>query len=127
MGWARQKIQPKTLRKQPKTASINSSWAYIQDDLLLEGFLRLRFEGVIFGRAIFGGGLLSEFCPKNVISSMTMGAGLCMASYAKVQIKLKSRRVTRIDSYTCIRELKQLHVTQKTNFTFLKLLRCYPN
>ena len=36
--------------KQLKTASTNSPWAYIQEGLLSEGFLRLRF-----------GGLLSEF------------------------------------------------------------------
>ena len=56
--------QPETLRKQPeqlKTASTNSPWAYIREGLLLEGFLRLRFGGLIFGRAYFWGGLLSEF------------------------------------------------------------------
>ena len=53
----------------------NSPWAYIWEGLLLEGFLRLRFGGLIFGRAYYyyyfiylfiffwggGGGLLSEF------------------------------------------------------------------
>ena len=52
--------------KQLKTASINIPWAYIQEGLLSGGFLRLRFGGLIFGRAYFffvggGGGLLSEF------------------------------------------------------------------
>ena len=45
-----------------KTASTNSPWAYIQEGLLLEGYLHLRFGGLIFGRAYFWGGLLSEFC-----------------------------------------------------------------
>ena len=50
-----------------KTASTNSPWAYIREGLLSEGFVRLRFGGLIFGRAYFffwgggGGGLLSEF------------------------------------------------------------------
>ena len=44
-----------------KTASTNSPWAYIREGLLLEGFLRPRFGGLIFGRAYFLGGLLSEF------------------------------------------------------------------
>ena len=47
-----------------KTASINSPWAYILEGLLSEGFLRLRFGGLIFGMAYFiyffleGGGLI---------------------------------------------------------------------
>ena len=44
-----------------KTASTNSPWAYIWEGLLSEGFLRLRFGGLIFGRAFFfwgGGGLI---------------------------------------------------------------------
>ena len=45
-----------------KTASTNSPWAYIREGLLLEGFLHLRFGGLIFGRAYFfffwGGGLI---------------------------------------------------------------------
>ena len=40
-----------------KTASTNSPWAYIREGLLSEGYLRLRFGGLIFGRAyIFLGG-----------------------------------------------------------------------
>ena len=35
-----------------KTASTNSPWAYIREGLLLEGYLRVRFGGLIFG----GGG-----------------------------------------------------------------------
>ena len=65
MGWASQLKAPKTLRKQLKTASTNSPWAYIREGLLSAGFLRLIFRGLIFGRAYFlgggGGGLLSEF------------------------------------------------------------------
>ena len=41
--------------KQLKTASTNSPWAYIREGLLLEGFLRLRFGGLVFGRAYFWG------------------------------------------------------------------------
>ena len=44
-----------------KTASTNSPWAYIWEGLLSEGYLRLRFGGLIFGRAYFflgGGGLI---------------------------------------------------------------------
>ena len=51
--------------KQLKTASTNSPWAYFREGLLLEGYLRLRFGGLIFGRAYFfffwgggGGGLI---------------------------------------------------------------------
>ena len=36
--------------KQPKTAGTNRLWAYIREGLLSEGFLRLRFGGLIFGR-----------------------------------------------------------------------------
>ena len=39
-----------------KTASSNSPWAYIREGLLSEGSLRLRFGGLIFGTAYFGGG-----------------------------------------------------------------------
>ena len=45
-----------------KTASTNSPWAYIREGLLSKGFVRLRFGGLIFGRAFFffwgGGGLI---------------------------------------------------------------------
>ena len=44
-----------------KTVSSNSPWAYIREGLLSEGYLRLRFGGLIFGRAYFWEGLLSEF------------------------------------------------------------------
>ena len=49
--------------KQLKTAISNSLWAYIQEGLLSEGYLRLRFERLIFRRAFLGGGGggLSEF------------------------------------------------------------------
>ena len=46
----------KTLRKQYKTASTNSSWTYNREGLLSEGRLRLRFGGLIFGRVFFLGG-----------------------------------------------------------------------
>ena len=39
-----------------KTASTNSSLVYIREGLLSEGYLRLRFGGLIFGRTYFGGG-----------------------------------------------------------------------
>ena len=50
-----------------KTASTNSPWDYIWEGLLWEGFLCLRYGGLIFGRDYFfflgggRGGLLSEF------------------------------------------------------------------
>ena len=47
--------------KQFKTANSNRAWAYILDDLLSEGYLRLRIGGIIFGWAYFLGSLLSEF------------------------------------------------------------------
>ena len=34
-----------------KTPSTNSPWAYFREGLLSEGFVRLRFGGLIFGRA----------------------------------------------------------------------------
>ena len=46
---------------QLKTANPMSSWDDIWEDLLSEGYLRLRFEGPIFGRAYFWRGLLFEF------------------------------------------------------------------
>ena len=39
-----------------KQLSTNSPWAYIWEGLLSEGFLRLRFEGLILGGLIFWGG-----------------------------------------------------------------------
>ena len=40
-------------------ANSNSPWVYIREGLLLEGYLRLRFGGLIFGRAYFSlGGLI---------------------------------------------------------------------
>ena len=36
-----------------KTASINSPWDYIREGLLSEEYLRLRFGGLMFGRAYF--------------------------------------------------------------------------
>ena len=44
-----------------KTSNPISPWAYIREGLLSKGFLRFRFGGLIFGRAYFWGGLLSEF------------------------------------------------------------------
>ena len=40
-----------------KTASTNSPWAYVLEGLLLEGYLRLRLEGLIFGGG-GGGGII---------------------------------------------------------------------
>ena len=42
-----------------KAASTNSPWTYLREGLLSEGFVRLRFGGLIFCRAhffFFGGG-----------------------------------------------------------------------
>ena len=39
--------------KQLKTASTNRPWAYIREGLLSEGIWRLKFGGLIFGRAYF--------------------------------------------------------------------------
>ena len=36
-----------------KTANSNSPWAYIREGLLSKGYLRLRFGGLIFGRAYY--------------------------------------------------------------------------
>ena len=51
-----------------KTASSNSSWPYIREGLLSEGYLCLRFGGAYFREGLIfffggggGGGLLSEF------------------------------------------------------------------
>ena len=44
-----------------KSFNPNSPWAYIWEGLLSEGYLRLRFGGLIFGRAYISGVLLSEF------------------------------------------------------------------
>ena len=41
-----------------KTGSTNGPWAYIREGLLSEGYLRLRFGGLICGRAYFLGGLI---------------------------------------------------------------------
>ena len=64
MGWPYNKNSLKHYEnnlKQFKTASTNGPWAYIWEGLLSEGFLKLRFGGLIFGRASFWRGLLSEF------------------------------------------------------------------
>ena len=39
--------------KQLKTATSHVAWAYIWEGLLSEGYLRLRFVGLIFGRVYF--------------------------------------------------------------------------
>ena len=44
-----------------KTATTNSPWAYIREGLLSEEFLRLRFRGLIFGRAYFWGAYYRNF------------------------------------------------------------------
>ena len=53
MGWLDNKNSSKTLRKQLKTANHIHPWAYIQEGLLSERYLHLRFWGLIFGRAYF--------------------------------------------------------------------------
>ena len=40
-----------------KAVNPNSPWAYIQEGLSSEGYLHLRFGGLIFRRAYFGGGV----------------------------------------------------------------------
>ena len=58
-----------------KTASTNSPWAYIREGLLSEGYLRLRFGGLIFGRTYFGGGgggLLSEFYDSSTATCVSL-------------------------------------------------------
>ena len=51
-----------SILKQLKTANSNSPWAFIQEGLLSEGYLRLRFGGLFSGGvSYFGGCLLSEF------------------------------------------------------------------
>ena len=46
--------------KQLKTTNPNSRWADIRRGFLSKGYLRLRFGELIFGRACFWRGLLSE-------------------------------------------------------------------
>ena len=43
--------------------------------LLSEGYLRLRFEGLIFGRAYIWGGLLSEFYGMYFVGKPEFGGG----------------------------------------------------
>ena len=63
--------------------ALNSPWAYTQEGLLLEGFLRLRFGGAYFREGLFflilvrgggGRGLLLEFY-------VCILAGLCSSGY----------------------------------------------
>ena len=44
-----------------KTASTNSPWTCIREGLLTEVYLRLRFGGLIFGRAYFWGAYYRSF------------------------------------------------------------------
>ena len=44
-------LDNKNSLKQLKTASTNSPWVYIREGSQSEGFLRLRFGGLILGRA----------------------------------------------------------------------------
>ena len=44
--------------KQLKTGNHNKPWSYIGEGLLLEGYLRLRFGGLIFGGAYFWGPII---------------------------------------------------------------------
>ena len=61
-------------QKQLKTADSNSPCAYIREGLLSEGYLRLRFGGLICWRAYFWRILLSEFYGISVISSSPLKA-----------------------------------------------------
>ena len=47
--------------KRVKTANPNSPWANIRKGLLSEGYLHLRFGGLIFGRAYFRGGGVAHY------------------------------------------------------------------
>ena len=60
-----------------KTASTNSPWAYIREGLLSEGFLRLRFGGLIFGRANFRGGGDGGAYYRNFTVFHSLGSPLC--------------------------------------------------
>ena len=44
-----------------KTVNSNSPWAFIREGLLSEGYLRLRFGGLIFGRAYIWEGYNPNF------------------------------------------------------------------
>ena len=79
-GWAcywREFCVSKRVGLDNKTARTNSLWAYIREGLLSEGFLRLRYGGLIFGRAYFswgGGGAyyrnFTVFHNKNCVSDI---------------------------------------------------------
>ena len=61
----------KTLRKQPNiTATTYSQGAYLRESLLSKGFLRLSFEGLIFGRAYSLGGAYYRNWPLFYVSLM---------------------------------------------------------
>ena len=91
-----------------KTASTNSPSAYIREGLLSEGFVRLRFGGLIFGRAYLfiyfffgGGGLIIGILRYIVITDVT-AAEEPMRTY-------KGSRRTRKDG----RKLCKKHYTYK--------------
>ena len=54
-------LDNKNSLKQLKPANTNTPWACIWEGLFSEEYLYLRFGGLIFGRAYFRRGLLSEF------------------------------------------------------------------
>ena len=76
-----------------KTASTNSPWAYIWEGLLSEGFLRLRFGGLIFGRVYFflgGGTYCRNFTVYN--GTETVSCRLLLRAANGNQLKLKVLR-----------------------------------
>ena len=93
--------------KQLKTASTNSPWAYIRKGLLSEGFLRLRFGGLIFGRAyFFGGGLII-----GILRYFTTTCEYChfsllrlLGSFGRAYLTVMSQGIGVVSS-VCIRRL----------------------
>ena len=102
------KTEKKNSLKQLKSASNNSPWAYmyIREGLLWEGFLHLRFGGLIFGsQGLFWGGgeggrggLLSEFtvifeyqiqtfCSVVVFLRLHGNTGQNLSTYRRLSIK----------------------------------------
>ena len=66
--------KPQTLRKQTKTGSTNTPWAYIREGLLSEGFMRLRFGGLILGGLILGGAYYRNFTLLSLLQTYDDGS-----------------------------------------------------
>ena len=97
-----------------KTASTNSSWSYIREGLLSEVYLRLRFGGLIFGRAYFffggGGGRggayyrnFTVFARKAFVVGLFSGELICGRAYWRefcvskwIGLKIKTPENTKI-------------------------------